>query len=357
MKRISNILLVFATAFLLSGCDVRELESRGFPLAIGIDQTDTGMILSFDFPDMTEVSNGKSPMGKEVSFSVEAGEYYEAQKAYENNTNRTLDYNHLKALILSQDFIRDTRALRELLTWFEKEEEFARNTCLFIAKDSCVKILSLSDKTEGSVGNYLEEMVESQDDYKSNKIMTMGKLMNQWHNQNELLLIPVLTDNGGYPTISEYAAIDNFVYKGNIAVGDSMFSFLTQGMLKSFTYRLGNGTVLEISNILRNFSIKDMDEEAKVTVTIKGDAHIKKENVTGQDTVRQTKQQADNQLAADLAETADHLSMSPGIDMTNSYIMLGGYNRKLYDRYLSRASQYAENVTQQFKVDLTLINE
>ena len=44
----------------------------------------------------------------------------------------------------------------------------ARNTYLFLSKEP-EKILSLTEKTNGSVGKYLEEMIDSQEDFKEKK--------------------------------------------------------------------------------------------------------------------------------------------------------------------------------------------
>ena len=142
---LTGLVLMFCAA--CSGCGTHELEDRGFPLAIGIDKNEDDIVLSFDFPDLTEASEGKNPAGKPVSFSVEAGAYYEAQKAYENNTNKILDYNHLKAIVISQEFLEDHKALRELFAWLEREEVLARNICLFAAKDSAAEILTLTEDT------------------------------------------------------------------------------------------------------------------------------------------------------------------------------------------------------------------
>lgn len=341
----------------LNGCSTRELEDRGFPLAIGIDKQEEHMVLSFDFPDLSKASEGKNPSGMPVSFSVEAGAYYEAQKAYENNTNQVLDYNHLKAIVIGEEFLADTEALRELFAWLEQEEVMARNTCLFAAGEQAAEILTLTEETNGSVGKYLEQMVETQEDFKENKVMTIGELMNQWHNQNELLLIPVLTNNGGVPSITEYAAVDAFSYKGNISVEEAMKAFLCQDLLRRFLYRLDSGEVLQIEDMRTKMEIVPDGAQILIMVDLSGKAQLKKRGVKADVPRGQLQKRLNRQMSESLKRTAKQLWEEPGVDLTNSFIRLGGYNRSLYRQYGQSYEEYLQALTVDVRADLKLINE
>lgn len=352
---LAGLALIFCAV--CSGCGTHELEDRGFPLAIGIDKNKDGMVLSFDFPDLTESSEGKNPAGKPVSFSVEAGAYYEAQKAYENNTNKILDYNHLKAIVISQEFLEDDEALRELFAWLEREEVMARNICLFAASDSAAKILTLTEDTGGSVGKYLEQMVETQEDFNENKVMTIGELMNQWHNQNELLLIPVLTNNGGVPSVDAYAAMDAFSYRGVVSVEEAMKAFLCENLLRKFLYRLDEGEVLQLSALHRSMEIKEEGEQVHVSVKLTGDAQIKKSGSGKGVTRGQLQKRLNRQLSESMNQTAEKLLEEPGIDITNSFIRLGSHSRRLYKKFNQDYDGYRHHLLISFQADMNLINE
>ena len=356
VKYIALPVLVILPVIFCSGCGTKELEDRSFPLAIGIDKSQEGMILSFDLPDLAKSSGEKTPSGETMSFSVEAGAYYEAQKAYENNTNKVLDYNHLKAIVISQDFLEDSEGLKEYLSWLEKEEVVARNTCLFVSEDRSAKILALTEETGGSVGKYLEQMLKTQKDFRESKIATIGHLMNQWHNQNEVLLIPVLTNNGDLPSITEYAVMDAFSYKGNISVEDAMKSFLCRGLLKSFLYQLESGEVVEIQSIKTETKLAIEGENAVVTVELTGKGKVKKageKEMTG----AQLQKRLNRQLEQSLVQTAAELKEESGMDMTNSFIKLGGYERELYEKYCQDYEGYLEQLVIDFSVDVKIVNE
>lgn len=359
-------LLSMTVVLLLNGCSARELEDKGFPMAIGIDKDEENIVLTFDFPDLSESEKGESPSQRPLSFSVEGGAYYESQKAYENNTNKVLDYSHLKAIVISQEFLADNEELRELLAWLEQEEVLARNTCLFVAQDRASNILALTGQTSGTMGKYLEQMVDTQEDFKANKVVTIGDLMNQWHNQNEVLLIPVLINNGGVPSITKYAAMDAFVYKGTVSVEESMKAFLCQGLLSRFLYQLQGGTVFQLTNlkpeikILGNSQAGDSqvgDSQITVQVALSGEARMQKAGRDEAQTKGMQKKQLDQQLEETLAVAADQMKDAPGIDLTNSFILLGGYARGLYDRYQQDPVGYEKSLNYRFLVDMDIVNE
>lgn len=355
LRKVGTLLLSVSALLLLTGCGTRELEDRSFPLSIGIDKNDEGMALSFDFPDLSETDYEKNPSAKTVTFSVEAGAYYEAQKAYENNTNKVLDYNHLKAIIISREFLSDSDALRDLLSWLEHENVVARNTYLFVARDQASEILTLTKETNGSVGKYLEQMTDTQEDFKENKVVTIGDLMNQWHNQNELLLIPTLTNNGEVPSITEYAVLDAFSYKGEITVEDAMKAFLVQNQVAHFLYRLSDGVVVEIQNIRREVAITNQAGRPVVEVKLSGDARKKK----GGEEISRGKltKQLNRQLEESLAGAAAELLAEPGMDISNSFLKLGGQDRDLYRRYAQDYEGYLEQLGIAISVDMNFVNE
>ena len=362
MKRKMLISLALSVC-LLCGCSVTELEDRGFPLAIGIDTAEEGLVVSFDLPNLSEVSDGKKPGGQPASLSVEGGAYYQAQKAYENNTNKVLDYNHLKAIILNRRLFQEEGELRQLLAWLEEEEVLARNICLFAAEDSAAQILALTERTETSVGNYLEQMVETQQDFRENKVATIGSLMNQWHNQNELLLIPILSDNGGIPSITSYLVLDGFAYKGAISVEQALEVFLCQGMLSGMTYRLKEGAVIALEglrpqlDISREAAAEDSDGGILVTVHLEGNGIVKKGPDTQAMSLAQLREGLNQQLERKLSGTAQSLKEELGVDMANSFYRLGGYHRELYRRFLGDYEGYQQQLSYQFVCDFQVSSE
>lgn len=104
--------------FLCGGCESAELEQRGFPLAVGIDLQETvkkedvekKLVVSFDFPDLAQISEKGKNMDTPMGMSLEGSNMYHVEKSYENNTNRMLDYNHIKAMVLGERLLSDAKS-------------------------------------------------------------------------------------------------------------------------------------------------------------------------------------------------------------------------------------------------------
>ena len=358
--------------FLICGCESVELEQRSFPLAVGIDLQNTeakekkknqdsgiedrDLIVSFDFPDLAQVSEKGKTTDTPMGLSLEGVDMYHVEKSYENNTNRVLDYNHMNAIVLGKNIFEDQRQLRSLLLAWEQREASARNTNLLIGSESAAEILSLTKETQGSMGKYLEEMLESQKDFKQNKIATIGDLMNQWHNQDELLLIPVLTEQGNRPVITKYAAVLNFSYRGMLTVKEAMEVFFCQGLLETLTVEPSKNEVVEISDIQVSMNIKRQGEIPTVMVSISGKGKLKTGQISSAAQQYQLEQKIEQHLTADLQATAEKLTEEFGMDMTNSYLSLGGLDRELYSVYENLPDMYNEKVQHIFEVDINLVD-
>lgn len=367
--RIAAGIVMLGLFTFVGGCESTELEQRGFPLAMGVDlqaepeelaeepkANEEQLIVSFDFPDLKQVSDKSKTADTPVGLSIEGADLYHVEKAYENNTNRVLDYNHLKAVILGERILADSQQIRALLQAWEQQQGAARNTCLFIGVPGAADILKLTEETEGSVGKYLEEMMESRKDFKQNKIVTAGNLMNQWHNQDELLLVPAISEVGKRPSITGYGVIANFQYRGMITVEEAMQAFMAQGLLEKFTYGQEQNQAVEISNIKIEKKVTQENGFPVITLDISGEGRMKTGQPGSLTEQLRIEKGMEEQIAFDLTKTAQSLAEKYGIDMTNSYRALGGYHREMYNQYQDLPDTYAKELKQVFRVDITLLN-
>lgn len=379
VKKYRAALLLTIGMLHASGCASTELEQRSFPLAVGIDlqeedyeviareaseedvfRREAGktpdLVVSYDFPDLAQISEKGKTVDTAMGLSLEGADMYHVEKSYENNTNRMLDYNHIKAMVLGERLLSDAKSLRNLLRNLEQEENAARNTTLFVANGSAAEILSLTEETEGSMGTYLEQMMESQKDFRQKKIATVGSLMNQWHNQNELLLLPVLSEKGNRPAVSGYAVISNFDYVGIITVEEAMQIFLCQNLIETFICELNQEEAAEISDMRVSVSVADDRENPTVSVSVFGKGKMKAGQASSMGQEYQIEQRMEKRLMTKLQETAQKLQQEYGIDITNSYVSLGGYNRKLYQKYKNQPETYNQSVHHLFEVDIDILN-
>ena len=135
-----------------------------------------------------------------------------------------------------------------------------------------------------------------------------------------------------------------------------MESFLCQNLLQKFTCDLSEHVVVEISDIQTVLTVEESGGVPVATVSIKG----KGRSITGKANSAaqeyQLEQKIEQRLTADLQETSNRLRREYGIDITNSYVSLGGQNRSLYRKYKDAPKDYNRQVQQVFQVDIELLN-
>ena len=93
-----------------------------------------------------------------------------------------------------------------------------------------------------------------------------------------------------------------------------------------------------------------------VTVSIKGQGRMKTGQINSVGQQYQVAQRMEKHITANLQETAARLREEYGVDITNSYVSLGGLNRGLYWKYQNRPQEYNKRVEHVFEVDIEILD-
>ena len=362
MRKRSNgikkgILLVLLLLFSMgsSGCNTKELEERSFPLAIGIDKAGKGCVVDFYFPSLKEVADENAKPFETESFRVVADSYYEAWKTYEADSDSSLDYNHLKVLVFGMDFFEDERCLKEFLEFSINQENFARNTLVFVASDRAGEILALNGGLDMPIGTFLEKVMTNSEVYKEKKLITLGDLYNEYYNQSEVLLIPVLSDNGGIPAITEYYLLRNFKPVGTMDQATGAIGMLLNNAWNEFSVVLEHGEMIRIDHPSCEFEITKEDNLPLVTVKISGEARLLNRSFSGEKERIKLEKAVNKEMEQLLLDTLNGVQEDSKTDLTGSYEKLGGYNRLLYQSYVDKKEIYDACVDYSVEAAITLV--
>lgn len=349
-----HCLLLLCFSMMFCGCSTKELENRKFPLAMGIDKEESSCLVSYKFQDLSAIADENAKSSGGTDFFIEDKDFFTAVSKYANNTNRIMDYNHMKVLILSEDFAEDEKSLLDFIQICSKEDLIARNTLLFFAENAA-EILKLDENLDTAIGSYLEEMIDSREDYKLKDTVTLGDLYNETENKEQLLLVPVLCDTGGIPVIQNYYAISGGVMKGEISVSEAVLSYLSQGKLKKLAFTLDDGTAVSINRIVQKGDFSKEDGPF-YQCKIRLEAVIEKELKTeeeGDDKKQQIRELFEKQLK----KSEKNLLTAPEIDMTNSFYKLGRDDKKNYKKYMGDLEGYIRDFDCDFEVEVIVLNE
>lgn len=354
-RKVMTGIFFCCAAMLFSGCSTQELENRQFPLAMGVDQTGDSCQISYTFQDLSAVADENADAQGSTGFFIEDKDFFTGISQYANQTNKVMDYNHMKALILSESFVEDQEALSNFLQICAKEELIARNTLLFFAENAA-QILTLDENLDSAIGAYLEEMMESREDYKLESAVTLGDLYNEAQNREQLLLVPVLKEAGGIPIVCNYYAISFGEPKGEIGISEAILSYLAQGKIKKLAFSLEDGTAISINRIRNKGDFAGGERLWRHNV-LHLEAVVEKNANAGSREREEIRMQIESLFEQALGEDAKKLLKEPGIDMTNSFYALGMGSREQYERYKEDREGYLEHLQYGFEAEVVLLNE
>lgn len=312
VRMIVIVVGVCAAFFMLGGCGTAELEERDFPIEVAVEETDNF-----------------------------AGAWYKTTGA----GNRLVDYNHLKVMIINEEFIADQKAMEELLELLENENEVPRNTYVVAAKDAA-EILALKDVLGESVGNYLEAEFENVSQVKKQAYPTLGMLYQEQENRTETLFIPYISVKEDKPVVEKY-----FVWKRGAAAGivdneTAMLSYFTGDDMEDYRLSLADGTVVSLSEAHNQISFLEDGQKREIVVNVRCSGEV----LGGEAKVHTVTQIAS--YMNDLAQKA----MRKEIDVSNSYRKLGGMKRDWYLFYEEAQKDYEREMDIVYEVEIDWVN-
>lgn len=346
--------IIVLCALFLTGCSKHELENRSFPLAVGYEKTKEECRAVFHFPDLSAVANENADGVYTTIEAREGADFFSIQKDYEKNSSKTLDFSHTKALVLSEGLLKDEKELQEFIDDTKHQELMARNTYLFVTDVPMQELFSLDENLEKAFGTYLEELLESDEDYNNKQIMTLGKLYNERSNKQETLFIPVLGIQNGAPQVDAYYVLKNGVAAQKVSVEMAVNSMFLQGKLYGMDYRDAAGREWRISRIKPVFEFEGEVEKPLLTVEVSCQAVLGNQDISEW----RKEEEIENSLKEELSRyftKAAQSGLKQGIDITNSYKKLGSHYRKAY-RYYRERGGYEEALQIEVKVTPLLVN-
>lgn len=192
MKRRIGIVLALA-AGLLCGCNANELENRCFPMLSIVDYEPGEEKVSFCYTFPTprrEEDQGTATGELDASFSY--GETFEkAWEFYEKKLNKEADYNHLKVLVIGREFLENENLCSGMIDFLQEKETFPRNAYVCVM-DEPEELLEVEESLSDDAGTYLEDFLKKNHTSQNEKLVTLGKMMDEQENRRLKLHLPYL---------------------------------------------------------------------------------------------------------------------------------------------------------------------
>ncbi len=364
---VCTCLLLAGMCLTFSGCESTELEERKFPLVIAVDKKSLGaeeeggnlssFQISMGFQNLAEVADEKAKDAGSAPTKTEEMSWYEAFEESDASSPKMMDYNHLKAIILSRELLEDKEMLEELLDFVKEQEVFARNTLLFTSESEAANILELEGELDLPVGTWLEEMAAGNTELKDPAIVTLGSLLNEYENRMENLYIPVLEAAEDTIRIDQYYVISAYENCGIVSKDAYRHAMLAEGKMEQYDTDLDGGEAIRLKEIRTQKSYQLLDDEIQLQIDLRAEAKLLNGTIANAKEQEELKKKIEEQLTRELQNEADLLLFEMQVDMANSFYSLGGYERELYQKYKEDIGNYRNHLRLKILTEITPVTE
>lgn len=361
-------LLTAGLGAFLAGCGSTELEERKFPLILAVDKNSIesgengdeekgSFQISMGFQNLSEVADEKAKDAGNAPTKTEEMTWYEAFEESDASSPKMMDYNHMKAIILSREILEDQGMLEELLDFVKEQEVFARNTLLFTCEDRAGDVLEMEGKLDLPVGTWLEEMAAGNVELKDPAIVTLGSLLNEYENRMENLYIPVVKVEDDTLKMEQYYVISAYENRGIVSKDTYRRAMLMEGKMNQFDLDLKDGEAIRLKEIRTQKSYQQKDGEIQLQVKLQAEARLLNGTISDVSSQKELKKKLKEQLTDELQYDADLLLLEMQVDMANSFYSLGGYDRELYQKYKGNIGDYRNHLRLDISVNVTPVTE
>lgn len=345
MKR-TKLNIIFLCALMLGGCGRKtELDDRSFVMAAGVDAWGSTMKISYVFPDYSEVTeqDKETESGEGGQDGIIAASFYEGERKFNLSSDKTLDYAHLKAIVLGEDMLCAEESLLSLLGCLENENAISANVLVFACEGTAAGILKADGQIDGSLGIYLKDMYEGNPYLTEEKAVTLGDLTRHWHNGDGSILIPILGIKDKKPQLTGYAVLHDMEYKGKLSADQGDLLFLANGA-KADYYMRQSGYDIQVRPKQTEYTFQTSGgvpgcrAEITVEMRILGGGNL--------DGAMQKKllAAAKEKLSREIAALLRNRQAEYGADLLNSFTLLASRDREMYFQYMEQREEYERKV-------------
>lgn len=335
-----------------SGCSVIELEDRSFPLLIAVGEEEGNCRLIYKFQDLGEVSSKESSSksgGNEQE--VKAGSFYEAMEVYQEENGKYMDLNHVKALVLEQDFLENEKLYEDFLETLKDSPQISKNILVYATED-VAELTALSEEMDENMGTFLEEMLQGNPNYDARRQVTLGTILNDWQDERRNLLLPYLTPEERLPVVTQYYLLAAGHPAGIVDKSTGDFAGIFQKKTKTLEEHVSDRCHMKVEEMKVKYHFLENEQEGEeqifCTLELRG-----KVSLEGSKTV--SEKQLEEFMKERLKQTVGEFCEQNRTDLTDSFDQLSVYDRSLARKYENDIVGYQERLALEFLVDFDLV--
>lgn len=331
-----------------------ELEDKEFVMAVGIDMDQEGLLFSYDLSQEYKEGSDSSQEGGQKSIQVFGKSVWDLINAYGRQSDKSLDYNHMKAIVLGREVAENQEKIIELLQFIEKNNLFAQNVKVFVADNRASELWQETELGE-PLGEYLEKLYENSDYYVKRQSCSVGELFTHWQNYDEVLLIPLLQQKNKKPEISDYAVMKACAIKKELSEEQANLVFLGNGIKLKSHIVTDSHYVIQIDRIRQEMIYSGNDEIViEITLNIRG--HVINKKVEEERILQETETAMEDSLNRSFAEFV-RTQRESEMDYFRTFLKLSQNNKTLWMKYRNDRKAFSQNTIIEIKTNVRLSDD
>lgn len=263
MRKFLLTLLGILTIFMFKSCTYSlSIDTKLFVSSISVDVDDSGNFsINFSYPDISEFSPESSKIKGGGSVSGFGKTFYEAVGDIISKTQRTVDLEHVKVIILSSKIAKDEKNLKKFLDFLSHEPQISRRVYVCVGDGNGSDYVTFKPKSGEDSQVFISDLIEHNNKENGVKSITLNDLFD-YFSQNKVVLVPLLKLNEDKTSmkISGSYILDDYKFVEELNLKDSMIINFLRGesfkILNEIPYKDGN-IDFEAQNINRKIKILD----------------------------------------------------------------------------------------------------
>ena len=334
------LVLLFGLFLTTTGCSVKELENRSFPMVISLSKGMEGCELRYQYMDLSRVSDKKKSGQGNNQLSVEASSVSAALYEMDMKSGKVLDLNHLKILLLEESFLEQPALMQELVEKGNGGIQLPGNMLVFVAEDNS-KIQALQESMNDDLGSYLEELMEGNPNYKNSGGTAFKNLICDWYNRNGNTILPKLGIQDDMPVVKGYYLLQTGRLGEDyriceISEKDGLIANLCDGEANALDVVVDEGRI-HMENVKVSYEYSRSNAYLLCHINISGDI-VTSESTISDETLCKLR------AKSFFAGSIQNLWSNANVDLTNSYYHLQCHDRDLWEKYRDDYPSYCDEL-------------
>lgn len=356
----------------LTACkDMTEIEDRNFVQTMGVDLVDGEITVYYILPDLEAITGQGSTDSDKLTIELTGRDFWEIEEKNRLQSDKQLDFSHIKAIILGKDLAENEDYLDEFLRYIENKYELGRNTLVFLSEDKAKDIIGLNGDVTNGVGEYLDRLFRINLLNVGKEEVIIGDLIRSKNDEHLATMIPIISprekslENTGLGIFSDHKLAAEITEK------DADYIYLAYGYGKNSRLFINNEAeiestdtdyVIKIDTITRKIDFVWNNNKPFMKLKLYGYGSVDKgfleakqtTKVSDQDIIKLIEDQTNKQIYQILNKQLAMIMKEKKIDFLNLYRMTSYKNKDIWIEYQKNLEQFIMDLAYEIEIDIKL---